>query len=738
MTFSYTSANNLIVVSDEAALTLEAIRAFAAQQGLEATVAAQATFSEFRIPAKVELSNSALSLDDDEQWLSNRTTNWANHDLQGVAGEITLKAGSSWEWKGETTLTRPLSFACKSGATSAYRHTIVVDGSSIDWNNGVLYSPDRFRAQYGSTVKMRNMTWHSEKTVEIRFEQGVTVDVVDLTAYGGTALFSGGGQEIVNFKGFRPIRCTIGISAFKTTGNRNAVTLIAPNGDTAGYRYIANFIENYAGEGCTIDAVAFRNTAYILYNNEAGAGITVGHNRAVPQNAHNGNAVTHGYLGEGACAARSNLVVTVTDASGTPVAGAKIYHKDNPAGAHAPYEAAITYQATTDAAGQVELDILLGWRHVFYDDDPGPQNLIRRSATQSDDLYSFQIAAYGYELAELTAVDLAGTGLKQITKTLITDTKIDADSSTVGAYASADTPQKAYDGEALALLNRFAGQKVRRLDREDETLISKSNIHFDSEAEAVVAYDAASDTVTIKAREFTGNVTTLKKVSFANDEVVAGGIIDQDGDSFLSFEDVDSWTVYASASDRAAATSPLASGSGAIATYRFKYTDKQTFYLKLIKNGKGFEENVSPPALGETVVSLAIEALLLTLATAEQNAEAVYAKFTDASNADAFKADVSTLQTQATTAGSMAIKQHLNKFELAPETWVQIDSGMVPASRYRIEGRGVRLFIGETAPEDPGAGWRVVQDQHDILYSGTALWARSEHYSDTIHIFALG
>ena len=47
MTFSYTSANNLIVVSDEAALTLEAIRAFAAQQGLEATVATQATFSEF-------------------------------------------------------------------------------------------------------------------------------------------------------------------------------------------------------------------------------------------------------------------------------------------------------------------------------------------------------------------------------------------------------------------------------------------------------------------------------------------------------------------------------------------------------------------------------------------------------------------------------------------------------------------------------------------------------------------
>lgn len=107
--------------------------------------------------------------------------------------------------------------------------------------------------------------------------------------------------------------------------------------------------------------------------------------------------------------------------------------------------------------------------------------------------------------------------------------------------------------------------------------------------------------VNLNANVVTSGVVTVNGT-------LTGGIVDANGDSFLSFDGIDAWEVY---SDPARATL-VDSGIGS-EIFRFNYVPATTYYLTVIAGGTTYQMTSAPTASGETVVSLETPALLLTL-----------------------------------------------------------------------------------------------------------------------------
>ena len=87
-------------------------------------------------------------------------------------------------------------------------------------------------------------------------------------------------------------------------------------------------------------------------------------------------------------------------------------------------------------------------------------------------------------------------------------------------------------------------------------------------------------------------------------------MIDANGDSALTFSDVDSWVLYANAANRDANTNILANGT-ALENHRFNFNAGTVYYLRLESSGTTLLQDTTPTEKGETEVSLSTPALLV-------------------------------------------------------------------------------------------------------------------------------
>jgi len=108
-------------------------------------------------------------------------------------------------------------------------------------------------------------------------------------------------------------------------------------------------------------------------------------------------------------------------------------------------------------------------------------------------------------------------------------------------------------------------------------------------------------------------------VTITSDQAIPS-VLDSNGttiliDSFLSFEGIDSWTLYNNATDRDNNANIITSGTGSN-TYPFTYTGSEEFFLRVISSGITFFLESIPNNAGETQISLN-EAALLTALTSD-------------------------------------------------------------------------------------------------------------------------
>jgi hypothetical protein len=97
-----------------------------------------------------------------------------------------------------------------------------------------------------------------------------------------------------------------------------------------------------------------------------------------------------------------------------------------------------------------------------------------------------------------------------------------ANQTTVAAYTSCDTPQKAYDLSKLWMVNNYTGQTEPSLSRTGNTINTAKNVIIDPTASA--AYLENATTITLKASAFAGSISA-PSVSLVNGASVADNVV---------------------------------------------------------------------------------------------------------------------------------------------------------------------------------------------------------------------
>ena len=178
----------------------------------------------------------------------------------------------------------------------------------------------------------------------------------------------------------------------------------------------------------------------------------------------------------------------------------------------------------------------------------------------------------------------------------------------VDAYISIDNANQFFDAYCSWLEDNYTAQGSLAIERAIDQ-INLNALNLDIDAAAAKTFDFDGSKITIKSSNYVGLLTTTGTVTLLNGAVQSGGIIDSNGDSFLQFEAIDSWIVYASAANRDSNTAPLDSGTGS-EIYRFTFSGGTTYYLRLTTGTDIIFKDVTPVASGETLVSLGTSALL--------------------------------------------------------------------------------------------------------------------------------
>jgi hypothetical protein len=167
---------------------------------------------------------------------------------------------------------------------------------------------------------------------------------------------------------------------------------------------------------------------------------------------------------------------------------------------------------------------------------------------------------------------------------------VTGDSATVQTITAAQL----YDAIASYMEDNFEGEDLRLsrvLDTIDGTALDV-NITLD--------YIALQGSVTLNA---------TRTLTLNNGSTVSGGIIDSNGDSFLSFMGIDAWSVYANQTDANLDQNVLGSGLGT-EIYRFTFAPATPYFLRLTVEGDTLFKILTPTESGETEVSLSQAALL--------------------------------------------------------------------------------------------------------------------------------
>lgn len=176
------------------------------------------------------------------------------------------------------------------------------------------------------------------------------------------------------------------------------------------------------------------------------------------------------------------------------------------------------------------------------------------------------------------------------------------DSNIVSTYNLVNNSNRFYDVLKLFLTENYSAETQTIVSRVLNTIEARN---FDVELRAngnLVSFDG--NTISVRAGSvFDGNITTTGTVTL-NGTTLNGGIVDSNGDSFITF--TARWEVYATESDRNASINPLGIGTEN-EVFRFNFSAGTTYFLWV----DGTKQQVTPVNSGLTVFDLSTPALLV-------------------------------------------------------------------------------------------------------------------------------
>ena len=343
---------------------------------------------------------------------------------------------------------------------------------------------------------------------------------------------------------------------------------------------------------------------------------------------------------------RQRIKFIVKDDQGAFAENVKVYSRDTDNGFRKnangqDHTADKTYTAITNASGDSG-DIVVvvavtnidtdgaGWAYTDWDTTAllNRFKVDRRAIDDSgSDLFDWVLFGYLYDFG-LPQIEMKGINDIEVAWTvfpdaLLTETDkalVDAYPITIGLVGSVltitgdaatvqtITSAQLYDAVRGYLWDNHAG--------ETQTIVTRTGDQI----------DARDLTVNLDYINLVGGITTTDVVNLTNGSGVTGGIIDSNGDSFLSF--THEWEVYANEADRNASTNLLASGT-ASENFRFNFSGGTTYYMWVA----GTKQEITPAASGETEVNLSTAALLVGIQASLGNIPGVvYLDTTLASN----------------------------------------------------------------------------------------------------------
>ena len=263
-------------------------------------------------------------------------------------------------------------------------------------------------------------------------------------------------------------------------------------------------------------------------------------------------------------AARDGLIVnTATNYANTTVTAARAEYDSATGGLRYLYADPITYTSTTDSNGHIDTLTITTASQIFEyrSDEPaamtsngGPYNISsfdgqwkeadgsvpaysdwdtdrfggfykvdRRSDSNTDaDDFTFKFCSYDHSLASSTQA-LKGVGELVINWVLFDDQLITDTRASTDTYTAIDTAEKFYNKAKAYLVDSYAGETETIVARDGNTIDAGSyNVIVDKQATNVFSLNSTTNTITISADTFVGNISTAGTSQLQNDAVVIG------------------------------------------------------------------------------------------------------------------------------------------------------------------------------------------------------------------------
>ena len=323
-------------------------------------------------------------------------------------------------------------------------------------------------------------------------------------------------------------------------------------------------------------------------------------------------------------------IKTTKFVGGGVVAGAKVWFQDYNNGNRKLYDyelppinltGTFTYTGTSDASGDIpKLLVMTGaviadTSYGLTHDEPNTGRYswdYRSKSNNTDDVFDMKFIAYDQDILSVVGVELKGSGGSTL-NAVFSEDKLSTEplKATVDAYPfsialTADTITVTGNGNTL---RRITSEQI--YDKVKSFLVDS----YAGEAQTIVTrsgstLNARALNLTLDYITLTGGVLTTGALSLTNGSTVSGGVSDSSSNSVLVFSGIASWKLYSTDSDRNTDSNLVDSG---MTNYRFVFVANTTFFLRLTINRDIIFQDITPIAIGETIVELSTAALLASI-----------------------------------------------------------------------------------------------------------------------------
>ena len=231
------------------------------------------------------------------------------------------------------------------------------------------------------------------------------------------------------------------------------------------------------------------------------------------------------------CVWQSNVTLNFVDTTLSPI-DVKVYAQDVDngnrfgtivvSGGTDISDSTKTYQGTTSSGS-----ISFAPYTAFSREISGVYTVDNRGNSNGSNI-TFKFCDYNSLLGSVEPT-LVGNGVKTVTSTVLPDALItQQNKSTVDAYSTIDTAPKLYDKAKAHVTDNFAGETQTTVTRSGNSIDCRAlNVNID--ATASQAFNLSGNTLTIKASDFSDDMTTTGVITLSNGATFSGTRTDANG-----------------------------------------------------------------------------------------------------------------------------------------------------------------------------------------------------------------